>query len=195
VPSTTQVTAPAPKHYTEDFTAPLAWALFTDETSIVGFSAVADNPMMVFSEVGNQSLYGYIPAYSPSDSDISLHATVVKATKSSTVGTFCRRKGLLNYEFLVSNLGTYAIFRNEEKSFSYLTGNGKWTPDPSIPKNFTSIDVGSSCRGNQLSLLVNGRVIATVTDDTYTDGRTGPAVENYGPTELRVYVDDVRFDF
>jgi hypothetical protein len=39
VPSSTPNTVPEPKFYTEDFTAPLAWSLYSDDTSIVAFSA------------------------------------------------------------------------------------------------------------------------------------------------------------
>jgi hypothetical protein len=177
----------------EDFSNPADWAYYTDETSIIGLSRHDDNPMLVFSLVGEQQLLGFPVSRRPADTDVTLSATVLKKAAMTSVGAFCRRQGVNRYEFHVANTGQYAIFRVEEARYVYLVPNNRWAVSKLIPKNFSSINISASCQGPNLSLYISGKLVTTVMDSSYTDGGAGVLAEQFkGATgEFRVFFDDV----
>jgi hypothetical protein len=70
--------------------------------------------------------------------------------------------------------GQYAIIKaTDGESDVVLTNNGKWGSSNLIPDQAASYRVGGDCGNGKLALYVNGKQIASATDNTYGSGRVG----------------------
>jgi hypothetical protein len=70
--------------------------------------------------------------------------------------------------------GEYAIIKaTDGGSDAFLTGDGKWSDSNLITRNASSYRVGVDCGNGRLTLYVDGKQIATATDNTYGTGSVG----------------------
>jgi hypothetical protein len=70
--------------------------------------------------------------------------------------------------------GEYAIIKaTDGESDELLTNNGKWASSDLIPEKAASYRVGGDCGNGKLTLYVDGKQIASVSDNTYGTGRVG----------------------
>lgn len=70
--------------------------------------------------------------------------------------------------------GEYAIGKSETgETDIFLTNNDQWAVSDVVPQNASSYRVGADCGNGALTLYVNGQVIDSVIDNSYTSGGVG----------------------
>ncbi|MCC6499122.1 MAG: serine/threonine protein kinase [Anaerolineales bacterium] len=70
--------------------------------------------------------------------------------------------------------GEYVIAKSEEgQTDLFLTNDDQWAVSDIVPKNAASYRVSADCGNGVLSLYVDGQLIDSVTDNTFTSGGVG----------------------
>ena len=126
------------------------------------------------------------------DVSVEVDAHPTSGAQDGHFGILCRYENADNfYYFAVSADGYYAIFRRAEGDVKVLTANGEgMLSSPSIKTGRQANHVLAICRGDELSLYVNGQRLATVTDDTHATGDVGIGAGS-GPEGIaRISFDD-----
>ncbi len=108
------------------------------------------------------------------DVSVEVDARLVSGAPDGHFGVLCRYVDADNfYYFAVGADGYYAIFRRAGGTVRILTGEGSgMLPSPAIRAGERN-HIRAVCRGNSLSLYVNGEMVATVSDSTFTRGYVG----------------------
>jgi hypothetical protein len=110
-------------------------------------------------------------------SDVSVEANVSLASGAPDghFGVLCRYVNADNfYYFAISADGYYAIFSRVDGEMGILTGNGSgMLASPAIKTGGEVNHIVAVCRGNELSLSVNGQLLDTVTDEDHARGDVG----------------------
>ncbi|HEX6034702.1 MAG TPA: protein kinase [Anaerolineales bacterium] len=157
----------------DDFSDNSLWGTLTDSTSSVEYQNDTLH-MQVFRE-------NYVIWSTPNDEDyknVHLEATVINNDTDPTTafGFICAQqpKEWSFYYLAATPGGEYAIIRaTDGESDVFLTGDGKWAYSDLIAYNASSYRVSADCSGGRLTLYVDGKQIASVTDNTYGTGRVG----------------------
>ena len=75
------------------------------------------------------------------------------------------------YYFAVTPAGQYAIAKaTGDQSDVFFTNNNEWAISSLITQNASSYRVGAACGNGTLTLYVDGKQIASVSDSSYTQG-------------------------
>ena len=157
----------------DDFSGDSNWGTLTDADSSVEYQ---DNTlhMQVFRE-------NFVIWSTPNDEDYrSVHLEVTVHTNdtdpTTAFGFICAQqpKDWSFYYLAATPGGEYAIIKaTEGESDTFLTGDGKWAASDLITRNASSYRVSGECGNGRLTLYVDGKQIASVTDSTYGTGRVG----------------------
>jgi hypothetical protein len=185
---------PSAERIVDDLSKPLDWALWADADGMVGVTRYEDNPALGFSIPATWGLITWIRDRSFADADVRAVAMVAKKSEDYSVGVFCRGQGKARYEFLAGNFGSYSIWKADANGkYTNLTPGGKWTATDAVAKGFESLEVAARCRGDRLTLLIEGKEIVTITDRSITgSGSVGLVTTNYDEkAPLRIFFDDV----
>ncbi|NWG07167.1 MAG: serine/threonine protein kinase [Chloroflexi bacterium] len=110
--------------------------------------------------------------------NIHAEVTVTNNDGESTTsfGIICNKQpDVTSYHYLaMASDGEYVIGRATEGEVDvFLTNNDQWAFSDLIEPDLPSYRVGADCANGTLTLYVNGEVIASVTDTTYTSGGVG----------------------
>jgi hypothetical protein len=108
-------------------------------------------------------------------------------------GALCRHVDVDNfYYFGISSDGYYAIFRRADGGdLEVISGEGiGMLPSPIIKTGGEVNHVSAVCKGDELSLYVNGELLETVSDDTHTQGDVGLGAGSGPEGGARVRFDD-----
>jgi serine/threonine protein kinase len=157
----------------DDFSGDSNWGTLTDADSSVEYQ---DNTlhMQVFRE-------NFVIWSTPNDEDYrSVHLEVTVHTNdtdpTTAFGFICAQqpKDWSFYYLAATPGGEYAIIKaTDGESDTFLTGDGKWAASDLITHNASSYRVSGECGNGRLTLYVDGKQIASVTDSTYGTGRVG----------------------
>ncbi|MCC6300138.1 MAG: serine/threonine protein kinase [Anaerolineales bacterium] len=110
--------------------------------------------------------------------DIHVEVTVANNDGESTTafGIMCYQQDASGsyYYIAITPGGQYAIAVAEEgETDIFLTNDDQWGDSDLIEQNKDSYRVGADCGNGVLSLYVDGQLIDSVTDNTYTSGIVG----------------------
>ncbi|MEP7135053.1 MAG: hypothetical protein ABI904_08980, partial [Chloroflexota bacterium] len=110
--------------------------------------------------------------------DVHMEVTATNNDGEATTafGLICYQQTTTsNYYYLaMTPAGEYAIvLAADGASDLFLTNNNKWGASDLIKKKQASYRVGADCGNGTLTLYVDGQLIASVSDSTYTDGSAG----------------------
>jgi serine/threonine protein kinase len=149
------------------------WGTLTDSDSSIEYKNDALH-MLVFKE-------NYVAWSTPNDQDYQnthLEVTALNddTDPSTAFGFICAQqsKSWSFYYLAITPAGEYAIIKaTDGESDVLLTNNGKWGSSDLIPEKASSYRVGADCGNSKLTLYVNGKQIASVSDNTYGSGRVG----------------------
>ena len=150
------------------------WGTATETNYAIEYLNEALN-MQVFRE-------NWIVWSTPDDVDYEgVHAEVTaklnKTDPNTAFGILCDQQSSADesrYNFAITRSGQYVIEKAVAgKDSIYLTNNNDWGTSSLIEKDKSSYRVGADCAGGQLTLYVDGKKIASVTDDAYTNGGVG----------------------
>ena len=157
----------------DDFSGDSNWGTLTDADSSVEYQ---DNTlhMQVFRE-------NFVIWSTPNDEDYrSVHMEVTVDTNdtdpTTAFGFICAQqpKDWSFYYLAATPGGEYAIIKaTDGESDIFLTGDGKWATSTLIARNASSYRVSGECGNGRLTLYVDGKQIASATDNTYGTGRVG----------------------
>src|SRR5215212_98259 len=149
------------------------WGTLTDSDSSIEYKNDALH-MLIFKE-------NYVAWSTPNDQDYKNTHLEVTAQNNDTdpstaFGFICAQqsKSWSFYYLAITPAGEYAIVKaTDGKDDVLLTNNGKWGSSNLIPEKASSYRVGADCGNAKLTLYVDGKQIASVSDNTYGNGRVG----------------------
>jgi hypothetical protein len=105
----------------------------------------------------------------PADVVIEVDATNA-GIDNNDFGVVCRLQDLNNfYFFQVASDGYAVIGKYENNAMNYLSSEGM-AQVSGVNSGASTNQIKAVCQGNQLSLYVNGNLVAQVTDSTFTSG-------------------------
>jgi hypothetical protein len=110
-------------------------------------------------------------------------------------GVICRYQNEENfYVFLISGDGHYAIgkYQSGTPQVQYLSGGGQYAFSEVINQGQSRNQVRVNCVGNELSLIVNGVPLETVTDPTFVIGDIGLGASAFQPGTAVIEFDNLR---
>ena len=110
--------------------------------------------------------------------NVHIEATVINNGTDPTTafGIMCNQQEADNsfYYLAATAGGEYAIAKAETgQSDVFLTNNDQWASSDAIASNASSYRVGADCGNGVLTLYVDGKQIASVSDSSYTAGGVG----------------------
>lgn len=160
----------------DDFNGELncGWATYNRGGGI----AAIENASMQISVSQPGQLWWTNPSRQFDDVVIRSEARQISGPNDNAYGLICRYQNEENfYVFLISGDGYYAIgkYQSGIENVVYLTENGQFQLSDAIHKGVATNELEASCIGNQLSLMVNGTPLVTVTDPTFVTGDIGIA--------------------
>lgn len=127
------------------------------------------------------------------DAIITVQARQLSGPNDNAYGVICRYQDEKNfYIFLVSGDGYYAIgkFQSGQSQIIYLSGDGQYQPSDVINQGVATNQLRVGCVGNELSLMVNGLPLVTVTDPTFVIGDVGVAASTFQPGTAGIAFDN-----
>jgi hypothetical protein len=157
----------------DDFSGDSNWGTLTDADSSVEYQNNALN-MRVFRE-------NFVIWSTPNDEsyrDVHMEVTVTNNNTDPTTafGFICAQQteDWSFYYLAVTPGREYAIIKaTDGESDLFLTGSGGWASSSVIPSEASSYRVSGDCGNGRMTLYVDGRQVATATDNSYTTGRVG----------------------
>ncbi len=94
------------------------------------------------------------------------------------------------YFFLISGDGYFAILRGDaNEQFENLID---WTSSTVINQGNSANDILVTCEGDNLSLHVNGELLASVKDSRYSSGDIALTATSYEDTSTEIHFDDIQ---
>ena len=105
-------------------------------------------------------------------------------------GVICRANADgAGYFFLISGDGFFAILRGDANDeFEQLID---WTSSNAINQGNSSNEIQVTCEGENLSLQVNGELLASVKDSHYSAGDIALTATSYEDTSTEIHFDDI----
>jgi hypothetical protein len=173
----------------DDFSS-ARWGTGTDADSAVeyvgnalNFDVFSDN-FFVWSTPGDETY-----------NDVHMEVTVINNDTHSTTafGLICDKAAGNDFYYLVMTpAGQYAIAKAVSgETDLFLTNNDEWADSDLIPVNAASYRVGADCGNGTLALYVDGQLVDSISDLTYSSGRV--AVFVWSGEEVGIKT-DVSFD-
>jgi hypothetical protein len=157
-----------------------------------GFDRGYDEGVYFFNLLASNWLAWTSPGKDFDDVSVEVNARVASGAQDGHYGVLCRYKDADNfYYFAVSADGYYAIFRRDEGDMEMLTAGGGMLSSPHIKTGNQVNRVLGVCKGNDLSLYVNGQWLATVTDDAHARGDVGLGASSGPSGGTRIVFDDL----
>jgi predicted NACHT family NTPase len=182
--------------YTEEFDGNLAtWSSFmTSGTERQVKQSVENGSLKIqLSPVENRIPWIYWVNSSFTYTDVQMETvTTNNGNNANGISMICHYNDYGWYEFTVSNAGLYTIYAfdttvpTEQGYFALAAGGSTAIKTGQATNNYTAV-----CKGNELSLSINGVLVNSITDNRYhfTEGNIGIGASS--PQNLPV---DVQFD-
>ena len=162
--------------YEDDFSnSRSGWEIGEYEDGWVGY---ADGTYEVGATYTGSPMWG-VPDQNFSDVSVTVEATQYQSPSNSNndLGIILREQGNADgYHFLISGDGYYAIYLLENSEFTPLVS---FTASSVIKQGFTTNTITAIANGTELTLIVNGQTVASITDSTFSSGNIGLAVTSY----------------
>jgi hypothetical protein len=167
------------------------WLLYNQGGAV---TQIADGVLSISTSQPGQ-IWWTNPNRSFDDVIITVQARQVSGPNDNAYGLICRYQNEANfYLFLISGDGYFVIgkYQSGSNQIIYLTENGQYQPSDAINQGMATNQIRASCIGNELSLMVNGLPLLTVTDPTFVRGDIGVGVSTLQPGTAVVEFDNVR---
>jgi hypothetical protein len=119
---------------------------------------------------------------------INVDVAIEQASQLGDIGVLCRYQDADNhYALEVSEDGYYAIWKRVNGEVIPIID---WTPSDLIPTDGSPFVVNASCDGAQLSVGINGTLLATGTDTDFSSGNVGMIAGTWENPNLIVSFDN-----
>ncbi|MBI4772459.1 MAG: hypothetical protein HY784_19020 [Chloroflexi bacterium] len=121
---------------------------------------------------------------------LTVTATTITTT-DTTFGIMCFYQDSDNYNYLALDAtGRYAILRYDSAGDTWLTSGGDWATSPYITPYAGTYSLGATCGNGMLELYVDGTLIDSAFDSTFTSGQVGVFVWSGKQGNAEVRFDD-----
>ena len=166
----TSTATPSSKVILNDDFSSKKWGTGTDKDSSIEY---VNNALQMIVYTKNYFVWS-----TPNDQDYqNIHMEVTvnnNGTDSTTAfGIMCNKQSTNGnfYYLAMTPAGEYAIAKAADgQSDVFLTNSNQWATSDAITKNASSYRVGVDCGNGTLTLYVDGKQIASVSDTSYTTG-------------------------
>lgn len=177
--------------FSDDFSGErdCGWALYTEGGATV---EIADGTLQISTSQQGQ-FWWTNTGQTFTDVIVVTQARQANGPDDNAYGLICRYQDSENfYIFLISGDGYYAIGKYQTGSVQvqYLTEGNQYIYSDVINQGIATNELRASCVGNELSLAVNGILLATVTDPTFVNGDVGVGVTTFQPGTAVVEFDN-----
>jgi hypothetical protein len=143
------------------------------------FMEVHPNQFTVWSAINSQNFENLV---------INVDVNVDQAAHDGDIGVLCRYIDSDNhYALEVSEDGYYTIWKRVNGEVIYIV---EWAPSDLIPTDGSPFVVNASCDGAQLSVGINGNMLATGTDTDFSTGGVGMIAGTWENPSLTVSFDN-----
>lgn len=170
---------------------------FSDQSSgwqvgefVGGSLAYEDGVYAVISSGSEYNMWGL--AYQTfGDIEIQVQTQQISAPSNdnNAYGVACRvGRGLRGYFFFISGDGFFSIIRADGENSSALI---PFTKSASIRKGNNRNDIRAICKGEELSLYVNGELMASAQDGTFSSGDVALTAISYEDQGTEVHFDNL----
>lgn len=175
--------------FADDFEDPESgWA--TDDRD-EGWMDYVDGTFAIYAEKETTILWSDA-GQSFKDVVVAVEATLVDGPRNDNVGfgVGCRMnvEDDTGYLFLISGDGYYSIIRSDPTEYVTLED---WTETDAVEQGNVLNQIAATCKGDQLSLTVNGEEVVSIQDDTYAEGDLGLAAVTFESTAGEVHFDNL----
>lgn len=171
--------------FTDDFTDPNSgWEVGSYDTGSIGYG---DGYYFVSSTVKNKSMWGAYLNEVYSDTMVLVNSTQYDspANNNNDYGIMCRvQDNGDGYSLLISGDGFYSIQVSNSGSFTSLV---EWTKSDLINQGAASNFFEADCIGSTLSLYVNGSLLTTIEDSSFSSGKIGLTATTYEDAAVEIH--------
>ena len=160
--------------FAEDFSdRTTGWENVNDVYELKGYS---ENAYIISLKNPNSRSWS-VPGLRFKDAAISVNTQRISGAQDTNFGLICRYQDAGNYySFVISSDGYYAVFRVIDTEETLL-GMEQFVYSDLIAQADGQNEIRVICAGDQLSLIVNGKTLHNVRDETFTAGDAGLLVE------------------
>ena len=188
----TQPTLPSGDVFVDDFSDPASgWATGSDSDGSLDY----ESGQYVFRVTTGQFFtWGNLARKQFDNLRLEVEVENKSATTEPTFGALCHYQDADNYYSAgFGSDGFYAIVRTEAGVDTFLTSDRpEWVPSEDINQNASRYSLAVECANGHLMLEVDGKLIASVEDTTFTSGRVGLFVLTFDHPEAHVRFDNLR---
>ncbi len=166
------------------------WSTFSSTNGSVDYAGgeyvmtIARDKWFVWGNPGETTL---------SNVHIEVTAKNTSGVGDLSFGIMCNYADDTHYYYMgIDTQGNYAIAKTEGATETFLTNNDQWGQSDKIKTDASSYRLGADCGSDgKLTLYVDGQVIDTATDTTYTTGDVGLFGWTDATANAEVHFDDV----
>ena len=173
--------------FADDFSNTISgWKTFKNDKAVVEY---AQGGLRLWV---NQLNYEYwsTPGKKFNNIVVSVDASKIDGPDNNHYGLLCRYQNEKNYyAFLISSDGYYGIAR-VVGGVPVLLGHDRMVNSEVIQQGSSKNQIQATCRGNELSLLVNNQALLTVKDDQFLNGDVGIIAGTYDQPGVNILFDN-----
>ena len=179
IPTITITPTPEFFSYTEEFNDQLDnWSYFLVRGVEDDMKIYTEDGKLSF-EIFNEETYVYAAYKKPLYTDVRIEAQAENTgeTNTNNVGLFCRYSEAGYYEFNVNSTGYYYIYYVDNSTGKYVFNQlNEQSASQSINTGKAANQYTAVCEGNTLTLIINGKEMKTVIDQSLDEGLVGVSV-------------------
>ncbi len=156
--------------FSDDFTDPLSgWEIREEIDAITDFG---EGEFVIFVGKPETALWS-TPNRTMTDVSIEVDARQVSGPDDNLYGLICRYQDRDNfYRFVVGGNGYAGITKRSQGTVTVISGEFLTTSD-AVQRGMATNHLKAICQGAQLTLYVNGELVAQAFDSSYPAGDTG----------------------
>jgi len=109
----------------------------------------------------------------PGDVRVEVDATKAGGSDDNDFGLICRYQDTNNFYFLLISSDGYAAIGKYESGSQQLISSDKMVKVEGITPGAATNHIRADCVGSELKLYVNGNLVVTATDSSFTSGDVG----------------------
>jgi len=189
-PSAEAQPAVAQQFFTEEFDRDPHWNYFVTSGDASKATVSFNNSLMTF-DLEDLNIYAYYLYDQFEYDDVSLNIRAENRGKNNNnVSLICRKSDKGWYEFSTEGGGVWYLYRvtlNDNGSPTYdAFGDGGAA---SLRQGLAVNEYGMTCKGNEITLSINGAELTKIMDDTFSSGQVGFNISSLNVTPIIVDVD------